>query len=300
VRIRQLEYFVAIVEAGSYSAAARELFVAQPSLSQQIRSLELELGGRLLERTARGVAPTSAGQVLLDEAREVLLAVSQLERRVHLAIPEFEQELVVATVRSIAIGILPRPVATWRTLLPSSMLRIRDFTHRRLVESAVATRQADVAVAPRPDSWDGEIDSLGYEEILMAVPDGADPAIFTKSADAGANWVLYEQGHGLMDIIEQYCRHNDIVPCAAARTAQVETALELVGQGVGATLVPGNIVPAAHASLTRPCSPRVFREITAYTSPRSNPMAGRFMGLLRESALGLLPAEQLPADAMLA
>src|SRR5947209_4175210 len=69
MNLRQLEYFVAIAERGSLTAAAEALLVSQPSLSQQVRALERELGGQLVERLPRGVRLTAAGQELLVEAR---------------------------------------------------------------------------------------------------------------------------------------------------------------------------------------------------------------------------------------
>ena len=62
--VRQLKYFVGIVDAGSFSKASQKLFVAQPSLSQQIANLEFELDAKLLLRSAQGIMPTAAGSVL--------------------------------------------------------------------------------------------------------------------------------------------------------------------------------------------------------------------------------------------
>lgn len=69
---RQLRYFVEIVDAASFSKAAEQLRIAQPSLSQHVRSLEAELGVVLLERHARGVRPTELGRVLCEHARSLL------------------------------------------------------------------------------------------------------------------------------------------------------------------------------------------------------------------------------------
>jgi LysR family hca operon transcriptional activator len=74
MELRHLRYFIAVAEEGSFiSAAERRLHTAQPSLSRQIRDLELEVGVKLLERRASGVALTAAGQVFLDNARLVLM-----------------------------------------------------------------------------------------------------------------------------------------------------------------------------------------------------------------------------------
>src|SRR6201999_2096496 len=78
MQFRQLRYFVKVVEAGSFSRAAETVHVAQPALSQQVAQLEEELGLALLQRTARGVHPTAAGEVFYREASAILLQMEQL------------------------------------------------------------------------------------------------------------------------------------------------------------------------------------------------------------------------------
>ena len=76
MELRHLRYFVAVAEEGSLTnAAKRRLHTAQPSLSRQIRDLELEVGVKLLERGARGIEFTAAGRTFLDHARLALLQV---------------------------------------------------------------------------------------------------------------------------------------------------------------------------------------------------------------------------------
>src|SRR5215216_2386599 len=74
--LRQLSYVLAVADAGSFTEAARRLHVAQPSLSQQIRALEEELGGRLLERPPRPVRLTAAGRAFVAEARPAVSTAS--------------------------------------------------------------------------------------------------------------------------------------------------------------------------------------------------------------------------------
>jgi LysR family transcriptional regulator, nitrogen assimilation regulatory protein len=78
VQYRQLRYFVKIVEAGSFSRAAALIYIAQPSLSDQIAELEQALGTPLLLRSARGVRPTAAGEILYREASAILKHLEQL------------------------------------------------------------------------------------------------------------------------------------------------------------------------------------------------------------------------------
>ena len=78
MKLRQLRYFVTIVDAGSFSRAAQVAHVAQPALSQQIADLEEQLGVTLLQRSARGVNATAAGQRLYVEASAILRRVERL------------------------------------------------------------------------------------------------------------------------------------------------------------------------------------------------------------------------------
>src|SRR6478609_11632123 len=79
--LRQLEYFAAIVKEGSLTGAAKRCRIAQPSLSQQLRALEDELGETLVHRKPRGVEPTAAGRILLEHAERVLLEARLLRER---------------------------------------------------------------------------------------------------------------------------------------------------------------------------------------------------------------------------
>src|ERR1700728_1758324 len=86
IELRHLRYFVALADAGSFTHAAEQMYIAQPTLSQQIRRLEEIVGARLLQRRREGLRLTPAGRVLLDESRNVLgLAGQAVTRTRHAA-----------------------------------------------------------------------------------------------------------------------------------------------------------------------------------------------------------------------
>ncbi|MCF3947718.1 LysR family transcriptional regulator [Acidiphilium sp. AL] len=105
--IRQLRYFIGIVEAGSVSRAARLLHVAQPALSQHVLAIEADLGVTLLHRTARGVIPTEAGLRLLDHARAICAQVASLPDQVRggAAIPSGEVRFGMPGTISEQLGV---------------------------------------------------------------------------------------------------------------------------------------------------------------------------------------------------
>src|SRR5262245_2777592 len=118
MNLRQLVCFLAVAEEGSFTKGAERVGIAQPSLSQQIRGLETELGGQLIERLPRGISLTPAGRAFLPEARTAVQAAERAARSARATLGVDAGELGVATVRSIAIGILPTTLQRWHEQAP--------------------------------------------------------------------------------------------------------------------------------------------------------------------------------------
>jgi LysR family hca operon transcriptional activator len=115
MELRHLRYFVAVVEAGSLTVAARKLHTSQPSLSRQIRDLEEEIGAQLLTRRARGIELTPAGRAFFDHARSVL---SQVE-----AAAEAARRVAHPAKPCFVMGFLTGHESTW---MPETMQILRD------------------------------------------------------------------------------------------------------------------------------------------------------------------------------
>src|SRR5262249_54630806 len=141
MELRHLRYFVAVAEELSFRRAAEKLNLAQPPLSAQIKSLETELGVRLLERTTRSVSLTHAGRVFLEEARSVLAASSQAERRAQDAAHGLVGTLRLGVVAPTANAWLAAILRRFRQRFPSVQLSVFDLTTpdqlRRLRENAL-------------------------------------------------------------------------------------------------------------------------------------------------------------------
>jgi DNA-binding transcriptional LysR family regulator len=284
MNIRQLECFVAVVDEGSFTRAARAIGIAQPSLSQHIRTLEEELSGRLIERLPRGVALTPAGRTLLPEARAAVRAVER-GRRGARAVLELEAgELEVATVLSMAVGLLPRYIKIWHERYPKIGIRLHEFRHRALLEDAVEHGVADFAIGPLPvRAWDGPLVKLSWEEFVIVVPPD-DPLAGRGSIRleelADREWVLYHHDHGLAGVLEETCRQAGFTPRGSIRTSQAEGAARLASAGLGPALVPDNIVlPGIEGSVLR-LQPRLIREVAAYARTEWSPTAAAFIGVL--------------------
>src|SRR5215204_4305406 len=96
--LRQLQYLVAVIDEGSFARAAPALYVSQPTLSQQIRALEAEIGGPLLERLARGAPPTPGGGALPPRAGPPPGAAGRARRSARMVLDLEAGELEIATV----------------------------------------------------------------------------------------------------------------------------------------------------------------------------------------------------------
>src|SRR3954451_1200238 len=207
MNFRQLECLGAVVDEGSFTRAARRVGITQPSLSQHIRALEDELDGALLERLPRGVALPPAGRSLLPEARAAVRAVERGRQGARAALALEAGELEIATVLSMAVGLLPRYIRVWHERYPNVGIRLHEFRHRSLLEDAVEQGVADFAIGPLPvRAWDGPLTVVSWEEFVVVVPPD-DPLAGARSVRledlADREWVLYHQDHGLAGILEE-------------------------------------------------------------------------------------------------
>ena len=296
MNLRQLEYFVAIAELGSLTQAAQQLLVSQPSLSQQIRALESELGGPLLERLPRGVRLTTAGQELLGEARATVAHAQHARRAVRRALDLDVGQLEVAVTSSAALGILPAVLRDWQGRHPGLEVSLLEFPHRVALESAARDGAGDIAVGSRPEAWHGPVRQLGWEELVLVLPDG-DPLLQRRTVElealADRRWVHYARSTGLSAVVDFCCASAGFAPRVAVRTSQVAAAPPFAAAGIGPALVPEHIVPAALQRLVRPASPRPVRAVCAFTRDTWTPLTRAFLDALLSFPWGPKPRDTL-------
>src|SRR3954447_13111690 len=284
MNVRQLECFVAVVEERSFTRGARRVGISQPSLSEQVRALERALGGQVLERHPRGVSLTPAGRSLLPEARAALRAVERGRRAARAALALEAGELEIATVLSMAVGVLPRYIGLWLQRHPDVGIRLQEFRHRSLLEQAVEQGVADFAIGPLPvRAWDGPLEQIAWEEFVIVLPP-EDPLAGRRAIAleelADREWVLYHQDHGLAGILEESCRRAGFSPRGSVRTSQAEGAARLASAGLGPALVPDNIVlPGIEGSVLR-LKPRLIRDIAVYARAEWSPTVAAFISML--------------------
>ncbi|HEX3828188.1 MAG TPA: LysR family transcriptional regulator [Sporichthyaceae bacterium] len=285
MNLRQLEYFLAIADEGSFTRAAERLLVAQPSLSQQIKSLERELGGELLERLPTGVRLTAVGKAFMADARLAVTHSARAARSARSALGLEAGELEVATVTSVAYGVLPPAFEQWHTRYPATTVVLREYQHTRALDDAVRTGVGDIAVGPRPAQWTGPVVELGWEQFVAVLP-RSDPLARRRRALAleelaDRDWVLFGPDHGLTTLILEVCAHAGFAPRRTVRTGQVAAAAHLAAAGLGVTLIPDNVVPHGLNAAVRSLKPPLARQIVAFTRQDWSPLAGAFLEVLQ-------------------
>ncbi|MFF9671128.1 LysR family transcriptional regulator [Streptomyces eurythermus] len=172
--LRQAEYFLAVVDSGGITAAARRLHVAQPSLSQTVRAIERQAGAELFERTPRGVVPTPAGRALVEPARRLLAARRAAGRAVSDVASLRAGRLELVAHASVAADPLARAVGRFRRAHPGVGVLVEDAPDDDELVYALADGRHELAVVslPLPPAPDLVTEELGHHDIWLAMAPG--------------------------------------------------------------------------------------------------------------------------------
>ena len=240
MQFRQLRYFVKIVEAGSFSRAAATIHVAQPALSQQIAELEDRLGLKLLQRSARGVTPTAAGEVLLREASSILHQLDALPGIVRSGSGEPEGAVSLGLASSLAQILIGRLVGRAKTLLPKVKLRLSDNDSGSL-EAAVESNALDMAVVYEDELVSSFARQPIFRQRLYLI--GGQPyfeKVSSVSLDAIAKLplVLPSLPNGRRALIERVFAERGLTPNVVAEADTVSSELTTVRTGIAHTILP--------------------------------------------------------------
>lgn len=287
--LRAIEYFLAVVDAGSFTKAAERVKVAQPSLSQQVRALEAELGGQLIERLPRGIRLTQAGEAFLPHARATLQSAGRADSEARAALQSEAGQLEIAAVRSVVVGLLPESIRRWRELHPRTTIHLHEHAHRRSLAEAARSGIGDIAIGPAPADWDGPVERLGWEELVVVLssrdPLAATPGPLGLKALAERDWVLFEREHGLSDLVLAACARAGFAPRVAVRTTQIEAAARLAAAGVGPAILPAGTLPNGLDAAVLRLEPAPGYRVTAYTRREWSPLAATYLAVLREGPI---------------
>jgi LysR family transcriptional regulator, nitrogen assimilation regulatory protein len=236
--IRQLKYFVAIIDAGSLSKAAEQLSVAQPSLSQQVAGLETDLKTTLLLRSHQGVQPTEAGRALYLHARDVIRRMEQIPLAVRVNGTESGQ-VAIGLPTSVAV-VFALPMFEYvRSHFPGIRLQIVEGMSGYLAEM-MANGRLDMAILFRESETRGvSVRPLFKENLFVfgqieGIGPGEDVPLRRL---AGVPMVLPSAANGLRILIERAFARAGIDPHIIADIDSLPTMLAIARKEQGVTIV---------------------------------------------------------------
>lgn len=285
MELRHLRYFIAVAEEGSFlTAAERRLHTSQPSLSRQIRDLESEVGAKLLERQARGVALTPAGRVFLDHAR---LALSQVEAAMDGARRTVQPPRPVLSM-GFLVGLevmwLPHLLRILREEAPEVEVTLSTQSSPELA-LALARGKLDVAfLRPEKDSEGLIFKMLAKEPLIAVLPAGHRLATRKKIRPQDLARELYVSSARtspvLQAVIQDYAARLGITLKAKYEGENISSAMSLVVSTGGISLVPlyaqNMLAPNVVARALEGGTPTVDL-VLGYSQTNSSPLLRRLL-----------------------
>jgi len=239
-----LSYVIEIARQRSFSKAAKELYIAQPSLSQSIRALENELGTPLFDRTGSPVKLTYAGELFVSWANEALRTREQTLKQIYDLSQGMKTKLVVGVSFSRSAYLFPNIMAEFRRLRPNCTVRLIEQPTSLLSEDDDLDLLIDV---PRDGSATVTSITLAEERIMLAIPGNISfPAIQKKedfpvielSDFSQYPFIVLSEDQMLRKVCFSLCAQQGFTPQIAMECRSLQTAYSMVEAGVGVTVIP--------------------------------------------------------------
>ncbi|MCG7348538.1 hydrogen peroxide-inducible genes activator [Sphingomonas sp. MJ1 (PH-R8)] len=267
--LKQLQYLVALRDAGHFGRAAEASFVTQSTLSAGIRELETLIGVTLVERTRRVVRFTPLGEAIVDKARTVIREAEELADMARAAGRPLSGEMRMSVIPTIAPFLLPRILPRLREDYPDLKLFLREEPSQAACEALHHGRSDCVLLALPFACGDVEVAPLFEDPLYLAVPQGeARPGAGPMVADDidAARLLLLEDGHCLKDHALRACPHPELRGRATMLGTSLHTIVQMVDNGLGHTMLPEMAVDAGILDHTQVVArkidaPKASREI---------------------------------------
>jgi LysR family hydrogen peroxide-inducible transcriptional activator len=270
--LQELKYLVALADQGHFGRAAEACFITQSTLSTQIKKLEAFLGVTLFDRSLRRVTPTPIGREIVAAARNVVEETERIRALAKHAQDPMARTVHLGVIPTLGPYYLPHALTLVHKKYPGLRLLLREEMTPQLLEH-LADGQIDAALLALPVADDVlRVESLFYEPFFAALP--ADHALTTqarlKVSDLAAEkLLLLDEGHCLREQALDVCGASG-TGREEVRATSLETLRQMVGLGLGVTLLPALAVDAG---------PRIGRKAVE-VRPFKSPPPGRTIGLV--------------------
>ena len=289
MELHQLRYFQAVARFRSFTRAAEHERISQPSLSQQIRKLEDELGARLFDRLGRRIRLTAIGERFQEHTRRILNNLEDAQRDVKGMLGLHTGEAFVGVIPTVAPYILPQTLRRCSKAFPEITIDIvEDLTHGLI--KRLADGDLDLALLSLPvEAPELVAEPLLRERMLLAVP-GSHPLGRKRrrvSLDEVARepFLLLKDGHCFRDDVLEVCKRAHLNPHVVFEGGQFDTLMAMVAAGTGVTLLP-------EMAASR------YRNEEISLIEFAPPQPSRTLGIVRAKGKFLTPAARVFIDAL--
>ncbi len=291
--LRELRAVVAVVEAGSFTKAAAELHVAQPSLSQTIARLERELGVRLFDRVGRGVVLTAAGAAIVEPARQALRAAETARAATAAVLGLRAGRLDVACLPTLAIDPTAELVGAFRRAAPSVTVRLHAPEEPEALQSLVRSGTCELgvteAVRSAPDDLVArELTVQDYVAVLPPGTTGVGRAGRAIPVDELAEMAIVTtpSGTSTRGLVDAAFAAADRSVTIAVETSHRDVIVPLVLAGAGVSVLPAHLAAgaAAQGAVVRAIAPPITRRVAIVARPGPvSPAAEAFLAISNDT-----------------
>ncbi|WP_417524362.1 hydrogen peroxide-inducible genes activator [Marinovum sp.] len=237
--LRQLRYFEALARHGHFGQAAAACSVSQPALSVQIKDMEESLGAPLFERGTRQVRLTGFGEALAPRVRDILGAVDELGEVARATRGRLVGRLRIGVIPTVAPYLLPRVIGALTQGYPGIDLHIRETLTETLIEE-LGTGRIDTAIVALPISERGLTEVALFDEEFMLVRPARDAGkpVPDREKLREMRLLLLEEGHCFRDQALSFCNIRSALSRDGLDGSSLTTLVQMVGAGIGVTLIP--------------------------------------------------------------
>ena len=242
--LKQLRYFEAVVRQAHFGRAAEMCSISQPALSAQIAALESAIGLQLFERSARQVRMTPFGEQFAPRAREILREAEALSDMARGAGGTALTRLRIGVIPTIAPYLLPSVIGHITASHPEIDLLVRETMTHKLIEE-LSDGKLDCAIVALPVSEPAFTEVALFDEAMVLVRPAHDAGRPVPDMDTLSQMklLLLEEGHCFRDQALSFCALRNTLPREGLDGSSLSTLVQMVGAGIGVTLIPEMAVP---------------------------------------------------------
>jgi LysR family hydrogen peroxide-inducible transcriptional activator len=295
--LKQLRYCEAVARHGHFGRAAEVCAISQPALSMQIKELEESLGTELFERGARQVRLTQFGEEFLSRVRDILRSVDELGDLARSSRDRLVGRLRIGVIPTIAPYLLPRIIGDLTQTNAGLDLHVRETVTPKLLQE-LADGRLDTAIVALPVSEPSltEVALFSEDFVLVRPEEDGNKPVPNPEMLREMRLLLLEEGHCFRDQALSFCNMQSAPPRELLDGSSLSTLVQMVGAGIGVTLIPEMAVAvetrSASVSVSRFQGPQPSRTVGMIWR-KTSPLAKQ---LLRVAEVVRLSAEGLRAE----